>query len=472
MKALWLSPSKQEFRSQCVGLADILTRRFCNDILTRIDHYTYSSVHRVYEREGRLNADIIILEEFHRCGAPKWGEAVKWLLDMNKDAIVIGLSSTDIRYLDNHRNMAEELFDNNIASYMTLSETIEYNEHPAPMYVVVMDAHENPQLKEISDKAEKILAGARAQYARKMLGRIMETLKTSESIRNVFAKYMLKNGRYIVFCENYDQFEEVNERKDFWFAGIDQSPHIYTVSYKESSVKNAESIDSFINDRSEHLKLLLNINMINRCMRVGPVDGVIMLRHTESPTIYFNQISLAMMSVFEHRTIIFDVVNNFSLLKTYGIGSVEPGGSSSGRKQTIDALGGLEVIDKTVNSRKLFKELQDNLNKDWNAYYLEAGDYYKEHGNLKINVSFISPSGLSLGRWLKAQKQIKAGIIKGELSDERKRLLDLIGIEWDEGISRQGKERVPAIVRADREYDDKWFVIRTTKYHSGYMVKR
>ena len=34
------------------------------------------------------------------------------------------LSATNIRYLDNQRNMAEELFEGNIASEMTLGEAI------------------------------------------------------------------------------------------------------------------------------------------------------------------------------------------------------------------------------------------------------------------------------------------------------------------------------------------------------------
>ena len=37
---------------------------------------------------------------------------------------LLGLSATHIRYLDNQHDMTEELFDRNIASYMTLGEAI------------------------------------------------------------------------------------------------------------------------------------------------------------------------------------------------------------------------------------------------------------------------------------------------------------------------------------------------------------
>ena len=40
------------------------------------------------------------------------------------DAKLLALTATNVRYLDNNRDMAEELFDGRIASEMTLSEAI------------------------------------------------------------------------------------------------------------------------------------------------------------------------------------------------------------------------------------------------------------------------------------------------------------------------------------------------------------
>ena len=66
----------------------------------------------------------IIMDEFHRAGAEHWGERVQKLLVLCPDAKLLGLTATNIRYLDNNRDMAEELFDGRIASEMTLSEAI------------------------------------------------------------------------------------------------------------------------------------------------------------------------------------------------------------------------------------------------------------------------------------------------------------------------------------------------------------
>ena len=52
------------------------------------------------------------------------------------DARVLGLSATNIRYLDNQRDMAWELFGGNIASELTLGEAVATGILPAPKYVL------------------------------------------------------------------------------------------------------------------------------------------------------------------------------------------------------------------------------------------------------------------------------------------------------------------------------------------------
>lgn len=61
----------------------------------------------------------------------------------------LGLSATNIRYLDNQRNMAVEIFEGNIASEMTLGEAIIRGILPEPKYVIAMYSYkkELDQLK-------------------------------------------------------------------------------------------------------------------------------------------------------------------------------------------------------------------------------------------------------------------------------------------------------------------------------------
>ena len=59
--------------------------------------------------------DLIVLDEFHRVGAQKWGKAVQKVIDENPYAKVCGTSATPIRYLDKSRDMSDEIFHGNVA---------------------------------------------------------------------------------------------------------------------------------------------------------------------------------------------------------------------------------------------------------------------------------------------------------------------------------------------------------------------
>ncbi len=67
------------------------------------------------------NFDYIIIDEFHRAGARQWESRVKHLLGENPTAKVVGFSATPTRM--DGRDM-RELFNNNVASEMQLSDAI------------------------------------------------------------------------------------------------------------------------------------------------------------------------------------------------------------------------------------------------------------------------------------------------------------------------------------------------------------
>lgn len=85
-----------------------------------------------------IKADYIVLDEFHRCGAAAWGKGVARLLAHLPKAKLLGLSATSVRYLDNRRDMSDELFEGNVASEMTLGEAIVKGILPSPVYVTAL----------------------------------------------------------------------------------------------------------------------------------------------------------------------------------------------------------------------------------------------------------------------------------------------------------------------------------------------
>ena len=60
------------------------------------------------------------------------------LLKLCSDAKLLGLTATNVRYLDNDRDVFEEHFDGHIASEMTLGEAVVRGILPAPNYVTTV----------------------------------------------------------------------------------------------------------------------------------------------------------------------------------------------------------------------------------------------------------------------------------------------------------------------------------------------
>ena len=103
-----------------------------------VDTCLYSGLQRIPYKDYTY----IILNEMHRAGAAEWERFLKALLKQLPDAKILGLTATPIRYLDDNRNMAEELFDGNIASEITLQDAILQGLLPVPHYITGVFSYE------------------------------------------------------------------------------------------------------------------------------------------------------------------------------------------------------------------------------------------------------------------------------------------------------------------------------------------
>lgn len=117
----WLSPSEYIFSTQLENVRQVQPD-FSIENLTFLTYVKLMNME--LEELDLLHPSFIILDEFHRAGATFWQKGVRTLLRMYPEAMILGLSATNIRYLDNQRDMAEELFHGNIASYTTLGEGV------------------------------------------------------------------------------------------------------------------------------------------------------------------------------------------------------------------------------------------------------------------------------------------------------------------------------------------------------------
>lgn len=231
---IWLSPSKYIFKTQL----ESLKRNDPDFPLANIHFYTYAKLMCCTQAQldeiAAQKPAYIIFDEFHRAGAGCWGESAVALLKLCPDAKFLGLTATNIRYLDNNRDIAEELFDSRVASNMTLGEAVVMGILPAPKYVTTVYQY------------QKALAKYQAR---------VDNLRTP-GIQDVNQKYL-------------DALRRALEQAD----GLDKV------------------FADFKTDTGDRLKLLFCIDMLNEGVHVEGISGVILFRPTISPIIYKQQIA-------------------------------------------------------------------------------------------------------------------------------------------------------------------------------------
>lgn len=484
-KILWLAPSEYIYQTQVENLKQ--TEGVREEQLQNIQFRTYSKLMMNEDEIELLTPDYIVLDEFHRCGALEWGKSVEKLLAAYPEARILGLSATNIRYLDGQRDMAVELFDGLIASEMTLGEAIAKQILPAPVYVISMYSYQE-ELKKLQLRVEHAKNPAVQKENETILEQLRRALEQAEGLDRIFARHMKKDGgKYIVFCSGKEHMEKMVSHIQEWFHLVDMEPHVYAVYYDNPETSTAFA--RFKEDNSPHLRLLFCIDMLNEGVHVEDIDGVILLRPTVSPIIYLQQIGRSLATGKKKQPVIFDIVNNFDSL--YTIDSL--------KKEVEDAFERVSctdkererfreqfrIIDEIRDCRALFTQLTRNLSAGWDFYYIAALEYYREKGHLRVPKSYTASNGLNLGMWLQTQRRVRAGKIVGNLSKEQIERLDALGMEWDCGsvrnwnrgcdalkvyIAAHGNADVNAKYLTEDDYPlGKWISNLRSKYKRGEL---
>lgn len=189
--------------------------------ITKSKFYTYSKFSSLYSK-GKLenvSVDLIILDELHRAGALSWGKAVKYILQENNEAKVVGLSATPIRFLDNNRDMINELLYGNSTTPISLSDAIVRKILPMPIYVSAMydlDKEIDKKLKLM--KKMNIPLEDKKKYIEELS--IYRSKWENESrVENIIKKHLphRKKLKFIVFCENNKHLLEMKDTVIGWF---------------------------------------------------------------------------------------------------------------------------------------------------------------------------------------------------------------------------------------------------------------
>jgi len=465
--------------------------KFLKQAMENLEFMTYSKLMLCADSFSDRKFDYIVLDEFHRCGASQWGKGVQKLLFKHPEAKVLGLSATNVRYLDGQRDMAEELFEGCVASKMTLGEAMAEKILPAPRYVVSMYSYQK-ELERLRERVKNGRDSSLRKQNEELLEKLRRSLEQANGLETVFARHMKeREGKYIVFCSGKNHMEEMISHAKEWFCLVDRKPHIYRVSYDDFGAE--KQFKAFQKDESCHLKLLFCIDMLNEGVHVEGVDGVILLRPTVSPTLYLQQIGrgLAAGRGKKGQPVIFDIVNNFESLSSIDSlqGEFEQAVAfgQCTEKEKAEYQASFRVIDELLNCRKLFRAICRNLSSSWEVYYREAEAFYKREGHLEVKKRYVTESGLNLGSWILTQRRVRAGMAAGSLSEGRIKRLDAIGMRWKDKKAEQFEKGLAGLSRfvaenghgdANLQYETaagfplgKWLSTMRSKYKKGSLEK-
>ena len=329
----------------------------------KLKRITYQKLARLTDEEiQELDADIIILDEFHHCGAPEWGKGVERLLQRNEGASVLGLSATPLRYTDGLRDMADELFENNVASEMTLEEAIESEILPEASYVSTLYGYDK-ELEDMQTNIDKIKDEDKRKEAQDLLNNLREKLDANtQNLPELFSEYMQnKSGKYIVFCRSIEDMQEKMEQAQKMFGGVNSNITIRGVS---SKIRESENILKEFEQDSEEgtLKLLYAVDMLNEGYHIKDLDGVVMMRPTFSPTIYTQQLGRALTVGGDRIPVVLDLVNNFDSCKIIEDFAEKmrqyKGNEGTGRTEQ-DKKSRLSIFDKTKEFREIAEKITE-----------------------------------------------------------------------------------------------------------------
>lgn len=328
-----------------------------------IKYMTYAAL--MHSDTKPTGYDLICLDEFHRVGAPEWGSAVEELLEVNPQAKIFGTTATNIRYLDEDRDMAQEIFDGNVASRISIAEAWSDGILPIPRYVSGLFRWD----KTVDDAKERISNSRRidSEEKRKRLFRLSNAClhwNLSYGMPAILRKHLDKDTRrVIIFCSYIEMLEQMRRQTEVWFreAGFNVTGS-YFMHSNMTEREQREQMSLFEAD-SNGVKLMFSINMLNEGIHIPDVGAVIMLRTTSSRIIYLQQMGRCLTTANTANPLVLDMVDNITTTTVVDKIATEFDKIEAEKAETEHRKPRtFEVIDYTLGVKDLISKL---VPEDW-----------------------------------------------------------------------------------------------------------
>lgn len=305
---------------------------------------------------------IIILDECHRSGADSYQK----IIDYFKPELLLGMSASPER-TDSFDVFS--LFDHNIACEIRLQQALE-NDLLCPFhYFGITDLEIDGESDEIT-KFNALTSDKRVQH-------IIE--------RAEYYGYSGDRVKGLVFCSNKKEAAELSSKfnKTGKYSTI-------MLSGDDSQEKRESAISRLVSDEiSDRLDYIFTVDIFNEGVDIPEINQVIMLRPTESPIIFVQQLGRGLRkSEGKEFVIVIDFIGNYQ--NNYMI-PIALSGDRTGNKDNIrrslmegnNLINGASTIYFDEISRKRIYNSIDSANLN------RAQILKKEYQNLKFKLGRI-----------------------------------------------------------------------------------
>ena len=405
-------------------LLNSIKEKFDEFGITNTDFITYQKLIRMSNEDiAQMDYKLIFLDEAHHSVAPVWGKKINYLMETHSDSIIFGTSATTVR--NDGVNVIDTIFEGNAVGELSLSSAIARKVLPCPHYITA--------IYRLDDEFEKLKK------------RIESSTNTQAEKKEFYEK--MKEMR-LHFEKSYgvplilNKYIKVKDVVIDWFktAGI-KDIHSYAV-YSDYPDKEKD-YKEFQEDNSDSLKILFSINMLNEGLHIENISGVLMLRTTQSNTIYLQQLGrLVEADNLDKYLLVFDFVNNFSgvidgieLLKEIkNAVAKEKENNPDFDDSGFEDIDTFFVMDQVLEIKEMFAEIEGRLEGSWDLYIKALKQYKEREGDCLVparHIESINEMKVALGQWCQIMRQAKKENGNWKLTRERKTQLNQMGFVWN-----------------------------------------
>ncbi|WP_304406651.1 Helicase associated domain protein [uncultured Clostridium sp.] len=447
--------------------------------ITNCKFYTYSKFFALYSKGKleELNIDLIILDEMHRAGALNWGKAVKYVLNKNNNSKIIGLSATPIRFLDNNRDMINELFYGSATTPISLSEAIVRKILPMPIYVSAMyDLDKEIEKKLRLMKSLNISLEDKRKYIEE-LNVYKGKWERESKIENIIKKHLPKSKKlkFIIFCENNKHLIKMKDEVNKWFnSALDNKFNIKSFVITSINKRSKENLAKFESENNDNeLKLLFAISKLNEGIHIRNITGIVMLRNTKSPSIYYQQLGRCLTTdSVDENPIVFDFVDNIDNLELVNF-----------RKNLEEAKLFNNVYRRQIGLQDedirlcLYEEheevilelknIERKITYNWEESFESLLKFKEINGHLNVPKN---DEYLRLYSWISLQRTLyKRNILNEEFISK----LNSIGFIWDINIYkyRENYKKYEELIINSYEREISYYKLLNEKYYAVIYTK-